>query len=101
MTALMGNASGNAAEHARFYQQATEETMALLRWIRQFAAAMGERRGQRRTPCLSSTVAATRKASAQVAPARAPPAEGRTRIVCKVAVAVKVVARSVPPRRGT
>jgi CRISPR-associated protein Cmr5 len=40
MTALMGNSADNAAEHARFYQQATAETMALLRWIRQFAAAM-------------------------------------------------------------
>ncbi len=40
MAALMGNAQGNAAEHARFYQQATAEVMALLRWIRQFAAAV-------------------------------------------------------------
>lgn len=40
MTALMGSQQGSAAEHARFYQRATEETMALLRWIRQFAAAV-------------------------------------------------------------
>ncbi len=45
MTALMGNANGNAAEHARFYQQATHEAMALLRWIRQFAAALTEDAG--------------------------------------------------------
>lgn len=40
MAALMGDAKGDAAAHARFYQLATEETMALLRWIRQFAAAV-------------------------------------------------------------
>lgn len=40
MAALMGNANGNAADHARFYRQTTEETMAMLRWIRQFAAAI-------------------------------------------------------------
>ncbi|EQD76963.1 CRISPR-associated protein [mine drainage metagenome] len=39
MTALLGDESRDAAEHARFYQQATGETLALLRWIRQFAAA--------------------------------------------------------------
>ena len=38
MSALMGQATGDAAIHARFYQEATEETMNLLRWIRQFAA---------------------------------------------------------------
>ncbi|MBI4468135.1 MAG: type III-B CRISPR module-associated protein Cmr5 [Acidobacteria bacterium] len=47
MSALMGNASGDAAEHARFYQQATGETLSLLRWIRQFApAAHGEGGGR-------------------------------------------------------
>jgi len=40
MTALMGTANGDAAAQARFYQHATEEAMALLRWIRQFAAAV-------------------------------------------------------------
>lgn len=47
MTALMGSANGDAAVHARFYQHATEETMAILRWIRQFAAAVsiGEKPG--------------------------------------------------------
>lgn len=40
MTALMGDPKGDAAEHARFYQQATAEVMALLRWIRHFAAAV-------------------------------------------------------------
>lgn len=40
MEALLGKADGNAADHARFYQQATEEVLALLRWIRQFASAV-------------------------------------------------------------
>lgn len=40
MQALMGNSAGNAAKHARFYQHATEEALAILRWIRQFAAAV-------------------------------------------------------------
>lgn len=40
MTALMGNANGDATAHAYFYQHATEEVMAILRWIRQFAAAV-------------------------------------------------------------
>ncbi len=40
MSALTGDAGGDAAEHARFYQHATEEAMAILRWIRQFAAAV-------------------------------------------------------------
>jgi len=47
MTALMGSGNGDAAAHARFYQHATAETMAILRWIRQFAAAVsnGEKSG--------------------------------------------------------
>lgn len=45
MTALMGQAGGDAAAHARFYQHATEETLALLRWIRLFAAAVCEKEG--------------------------------------------------------
>jgi CRISPR-associated protein Cmr5 len=40
MTALMGNQQGDAAGHAQFYRMATEETLAILRWIRQFAAAV-------------------------------------------------------------
>lgn len=47
MAALMGDAKGDAAEHARLYQHATQEVMALLRWIRQFAAAVGEGEGSR------------------------------------------------------
>ena len=47
MKALMGDAQGPAAEHARFYQQATQEAMALLRWIRQFAAAVAGGEGGR------------------------------------------------------
>ena len=45
MATLMGSAGGDAADHARFYQQATAEVMALLRWIRQFAAAVCEGKG--------------------------------------------------------
>ena len=39
--ALMGSQQGNAAEHAQFYRIATEEALSILRWIRQFAAAVG------------------------------------------------------------
>jgi CRISPR-associated protein Cmr5 len=42
MTALMGNPQGNAAQHGQFYRLATEETLAILRWIRQFAAAVAK-----------------------------------------------------------
>ncbi len=42
MEALMGNESGNAAEHAHFYRQATEEVLAILRWIRQFASTVSQ-----------------------------------------------------------
>jgi len=47
MTALMGDPKGDAAEHARFYQHATQEAMALLRWIRQFSAAVAGGEGGR------------------------------------------------------
>jgi len=40
MKALMGERTGDAAADARFYREATEETMNLLRWIRQFAAVV-------------------------------------------------------------
>lgn len=40
MSALMGRDGDNAAEHALFYRLATEEALAVLRWIRQFAAAV-------------------------------------------------------------
>jgi CRISPR-associated protein Cmr5 len=40
MTALMGVQPGDAAAHAQFYRMATEEALAVLRWIRQFAAAV-------------------------------------------------------------
>jgi len=39
MRALMGNSNSDPAGHAHFYRLATEETLALLRWIRQFASA--------------------------------------------------------------
>ena len=39
MRALMGSGE-NPVEESRFYQQATEETLELLRWLRQFAPAM-------------------------------------------------------------
>jgi CRISPR-associated protein Cmr5 len=39
MRALMGTGE-NPVEESRFYQQATEETLELLRWLRQFAAAV-------------------------------------------------------------
>lgn len=39
MRALMGNSDIDPADHALFYRMATEETLALLRWIRQFASA--------------------------------------------------------------
>lgn len=49
MTALMGNQQGDAAAHAQFYRMATEETLTILRWIRQFAAAVaGDEGGNRR-----------------------------------------------------
>jgi CRISPR-associated protein Cmr5 len=41
MSALMGSQQGDAAGHAQFYRMATEESLAILRWIRQFAAAVG------------------------------------------------------------
>jgi CRISPR-associated protein Cmr5 len=42
MTALMGNHEGDPAGHAQFYRMATEEVLAILRWIRQFAAAVAD-----------------------------------------------------------
>ena len=39
MRALMGTGE-NPVEESRFYQQATEETLELLRWLRQFAPAV-------------------------------------------------------------
>ena len=39
MRALMGRGE-NRVEESRFYQQAIEETLELLRWLRQFAAAV-------------------------------------------------------------
>lgn len=47
MEALVGKEGGDPAEHARFYQEATEEVMALLRWIRQFATVLAEAEGAR------------------------------------------------------
>lgn len=47
MKVLMGDAQGDAAEHARLYQYATQEALALLRWIRQFAAAVAGGKGGR------------------------------------------------------
>ncbi|HWP84876.1 MAG TPA: type III-B CRISPR module-associated protein Cmr5 [Terriglobia bacterium] len=44
MAALMGKEQGDAAAQAQFYRMATDEALALLRWIRQFAAAVGEKR---------------------------------------------------------
>lgn len=41
MTSLMGTQQGDAIRHAQFYRMATEESLAILRWIRQFAAAVG------------------------------------------------------------
>ena len=41
MSALMGSQQGNATGHAQFYRMATEESLSILRWIRQFAAAVG------------------------------------------------------------
>src|SRR5689334_15073757 len=35
MRALMGSQQGNTAEHAQFYRMATEESLSILRWIRQ------------------------------------------------------------------
>jgi len=40
MNALVGDNAGDASGHAQFYRLATEETLAILRWIRQFAAAV-------------------------------------------------------------
>ena len=40
MTALMGKPEGNPTVQARFYQMATEEALSILRWIRQFSAAV-------------------------------------------------------------
>lgn len=40
MESLMGNDQGHAAKHANFYRQATEEALAILRWIRQFGAVV-------------------------------------------------------------
>ncbi|MDP2605296.1 MAG: type III-B CRISPR module-associated protein Cmr5 [Deltaproteobacteria bacterium] len=41
MQALMGTSGNNAPGHAQFYRMATEEVLSILRWIRQFAAAVG------------------------------------------------------------